>query len=197
MKIILVRSFNTLLVLLLAFVAVYGQSEVIAVDTTYTLDLNQILELIRQGKEIDQLPAEDVTFKTFNDYIAVVVTFLLGAARNLIPKAPDWLKNINLSKIPREITVSVAGVAAVIFMIKMNFTDIDWRILIGSVFGIQGVYSFVKSLVDKIPDNGILGILKNIAFLVLGRFDKFLYPDTPADPQGKLDFNKATTKSSS
>lgn len=113
----------------------------------------------------DVLSDPDAGYTEWYAMLVALLTFLLGVARQLVP---NWklLEQFKLNNIPRAVTVAIAGIAVVGVLWKTGVTDVDWRVLIGAVFGTMGVYATLKSLIEKIPNPLIRAALE----LVLGRF---------------------------
>lgn len=141
-------------------------SDTLSVDTTLvSFQPDNILDVVGKAKEI--IGGDVISFEAFYVYVVGASTFILGFLRNLIPKW-SWLQNLNLSSIPREVTVAMLGLTVVLFIVKSGASNIDWTVLVASVFGTMGAYSFAKSLVEKIPNPTV----KYLLLMILGKFQK-------------------------
>ena len=148
------------MVLLLVTGVVFA-SDTISVDTQRIGSIGELISGFRD------LASGDLSFDAFYVYVTAAATFIIGVLRNLLPKW-KWLTSLNLTSIPREVTVALAGLSVVLFILYSGVGNVDWKVLVSSVFGTMGVYSFVKSLIEKIPNLA----LRSVLLFLIGRFDK-------------------------
>lgn len=146
---------------LLLVTAVAFASDTISIDTQRIGNITDLIDGFRD------LTSGDLSFDAFYVYVTAAATFIIGVLRNLLPNW-KWLTSLNLTAIPREVTVALAGIAVVLFIVYSGAGNVDWRVLVSSVFGTMGVYSFVKSLIEKIPNLA----LRSVLLFLIGRFDK-------------------------
>jgi len=164
----ILRFSLTVLLLFACALGAYAISDTLSVDTSFITapEINSWTDLIGSVREVlgGDTP---MTFEMFYVYVVAASTFILGFLRNLLPKW-EWIQKIGLGAIPREVTVAIAGLSVALFILYSGVDNVNWMLLVGAVFGTQGVYATVKSLVEKIPNEAVQGVL----LFMLGKFTK-------------------------